>query len=157
MRSDLAVAVVFAVLAAVIAASAPPASATTACATQVIEDWRDDGAMDRRYALSCYEEAIDALPEELRIYTNAVDVIRQAYLAGGGTRSLAGPRSEVPPAKQGNEPPPQIAPPVNTSATTDVPLPVYVLGALALALLAAGALGYVSRRRSRRGDELPPP
>jgi hypothetical protein len=33
---------------------------------------------------------------------------------------------------------------------------VYVLGALALVLLGAGALGYVSRRRSR-GDDEPPP
>jgi hypothetical protein len=159
VRRDLAVAACLAVLAAAIGGvAAAPASGASLCAKQVIEDWRDNGEMDRRYALHCYEEAIDALPEELRIYTNAPDVIRKAYLAGGGTRTLAGPKSvKVRSSGPGpGPPPPTVAPAINTSATTDVPLPVFVLGALALVLLGAGALGYVSRRRSRSDDEPPP-
>jgi hypothetical protein len=46
-----------------------------------------------------------------------------------------------------------VTPPiVNTSAPSSVPLPLYILAGIALALLAAGAVGYVSRRR-RVDDE----
>jgi hypothetical protein len=140
---------------AIAAGAAAPARATTVCGKQVVEDWRDNGRIDRLYKLHCYEEAIDAIPPELRDYTNAVDVIRQAYLSRTGT-SLSPPPGEGPPSNPGVEPPPDETPTINTSGTTDIPLPVYVLGALALVLLGAGALGYVSRRRSR-GDDEPPP
>ena len=43
--------------------------------------------------------------------------------------------------------PPEAAPDVDTSAPSSVPIPLLVLGGLSLALLAAGALGYISRRR----------
>ena len=38
-------------------------------------------------------------------------------------------------------------PEVDTSGPSSVPVPLLVLGGLSLALLAAGGLGYVSRRR----------
>ena len=38
-------------------------------------------------------------------------------------------------------------PAVDTSGPSSVPVPLLVLGGLSLALLAAGGLGYVSRRR----------
>ena len=41
----------------------------------------------------------------------------------------------------------QVAPDVDTSATSSVPIPLVVLGGMSLLLLAAGALGYLSRRR----------
>ena len=34
--------------------------------------------MTKTYALPCYEEAIDALPTDIRDYTNAEDVITRA-------------------------------------------------------------------------------
>ena len=43
--------------------------------------------------------------------------------------------------------PGQVAPEVDTSGPSSVPVPLLVLGGLSLALLAAGGLGYVSRRR----------
>jgi hypothetical protein len=36
---------------------------------------------------------------------------------------------------------------VDTSGPSSVPIPLVVLGGMSLALLAAGALGYASRRR----------
>ena len=42
---------------------------------------------------------------------------------------------------------PQAAPGVDTTDPSSVPIPLLVLGGLSLALLAAGALGYISRRR----------
>ena len=120
--------------------SATPAGAVTPCGEQVVEDWRDNRRIDRLYDLHCYEEGIDAIPLELRDYTDAEDVIRQAYLSrGGARRPPEPPRSE----QDDQPPPPEVVPTINTSGTTDVPFQVLVLGALALVLLSAGALGYV--------------
>ena len=41
----------------------------------------------------------------------------------------------------------EATPDVDTSGPSSVPIPLLVLGGMSLALLAAGALGYVSRRR----------
>lgn len=59
---------------------APPttASAADACADQVLFDWYDNGRVDRVYQLRCYEEAITALPPDLRDYTDAAEVIDRA-------------------------------------------------------------------------------
>jgi hypothetical protein len=43
---------------------------------------------------------------------------------------------------------PQAAPDVDTSGPSSVPIPLLVLGGMSLALLAAGGLGYLSRRRA---------
>ena len=144
------VALALAVLASALAlvGSATPAGAVTPCGEQVVEDWRDNRRIDRLYDLHCYEEGIDAIPLELRDYTDAEDVIRQAYLSrGGARRPPEPPRSE----QDDQPPPPEVVPTINTSGTTDVPFQVLVLGALALVLLGAGALGYVARRRSGDG------
>ena len=47
----------------------------------------------------------------------------------------------------GPDGPGQVAPAIDTSGPSSVPVPLLVLGGLSLALLAAGGLGYVSRRR----------
>lgn len=45
---------------------------------------------------------------------------------------------------------------VDTSGPSSVPVPLIVLGGLALLLLAAGSIGYVSRRLQSRGGGDPP-
>ena len=41
----------------------------------------------------------------------------------------------------------QVAPDVDTSSSSSVPIPLLVLGGMSILLLAAGGLGYLSRRR----------
>ena len=62
----------------------------------MIADWSDNGRVDGVYTLDCYQTAIDAIPVDLRDYTNAADVISRALTAasrqdppsgGAGTRS----------------------------------------------------------------------
>jgi len=52
-------------------------------------------------------------------------------------------------AKQAEEAPQvtEVTPDVDTSGPSSVPIPLLVLGGMSLALLAAGGLGYLSRRR----------
>jgi hypothetical protein len=142
---------------------AGPAAASK-CGDKVLADWFDNGRIDRLYPLHCYEEAIDSIPSDIRDYADAEEVISRALqaalrgkLAEGGCdptpgdgkggepcRGITGPSS----GGSGNGPSgPEATPEVDTSGVTSVPIPLLVLGGLSLALLAAGGIGYLSRRR----------
>ena len=153
--------------------SASAAGAATKCGQKVLADWYDNGRIDRLYPLNCYEEAIDAIPNDIGPYVDAEDVITRALQ--GAMRNELDPGGCDPTAdgsaddctgqgggkggngngKNGNDgsngngdpDPGQVAPAIDTSAPSSVPVPLLVLGGLSLALLAAGGLGYVSRRR----------
>jgi hypothetical protein len=161
LRTFVAAAVV--TLSAVAAlAMATPASAATPCGKKVLADWFDNGRIDRLYPLNCYEEAIDAIPDDLRDYADAEEVITRALqaalrgeLAPGGRdptpgddRSTEGGGGGGSDDGTGNSDNPQAAPGVDTSGPSSVPIPLLVLGGMSLALLAAGGLGYLSRRRA---------
>lgn len=166
-RIAFALAAALAVAAAGIAALAmsSPAPAATSCGEKVLADWYNDGRIDRLYPLHCYEEAIDAIPPDIGPYVDARDVIERALqaavngkLAPGGVDPTPGGkknrRGGIGPAGGGGGGPhggsgqgAQTAPAVNTSSPSAVPIPLVVLGGMSLALLAAGGLGYVSRRR----------
>lgn len=148
------------------------AAAATPCGKKVLGDWFDNGRIDRLYPPHCYEDAIDAIPADLRDYADAEEVITRALqsslrgeLAPGGRDPTPG-NDENPSGSgggsggggnggQGGGNDPQAAPDVDTSGPSSVPVPLIVLGGLSLALLAAGSLGYVSRRRqAAHADDL---
>src|SRR6476619_7586293 len=54
------------------------AGAATKCGKKVLADWYDNGRIDRLYPLNCYEEAIDAIPDDIGPYVDAEDVITRA-------------------------------------------------------------------------------
>ena len=143
--------------------TASPASAATPCGKKVLADWFDNGRIDRLYPLNCYEEAIDAIPDDLRDYADAEDVITRALQAALRGDLAPGGRDPTPggddPIGSGNGSGsngngggeggnPQAAPDVDTSGPSSVPIPLLVLGGMSIALLAAGGLGYLSRRRA---------
>ena len=147
------------------------AAAATPCGKKVLADWYDNGRIDRLYPLHCYEEAIDAIPADIRDYVDARDVIERALSAavngkltyggldptpggpgdknnrgvgvGGGGGGIDGGSGPGDASGGGTE----ATPSVDTSGPSSVPIPLLVLGGMSLALLAAGGLGYVSRRR----------
>lgn len=53
------------------------AQSMAGCAARVVSDWRD-GRIDRVYPVHCYREALQALPEDLRIYSSAETDIKRA-------------------------------------------------------------------------------
>jgi hypothetical protein len=156
------------------------ATAATECGKQVLDDWYDNGRIDKLYPLNCYEEAIDAIPDDIGPYVDAEEVITRALqgalrgdvVAGGCDPSTDGSADDC--ARQpgggsgsggGNsdggsddgstDDPGQVAPEVDTSSPSSVPVPLLVLGGMSILLLAAGGLGYVSRRRqAAHADEL---
>ena len=132
----------FAVLAAALLAAlavVEPASGATSCATRVLRDWSDDGQVASRYSPPCYEEAIDALPTDLRDYTNAQDVITRALTQAvrksdaGGTERAAG--AAMPRVDRIDRSPPLVA--------------VAVTAAI---LLCGGLAAYVLRRLRPEGS-----
>jgi hypothetical protein len=169
------------VLSAVASVSfASAAEAATKCGGKVLADWYDNGRIDRLYPLNCYEEAIDAIPDDIGPYVDAEDVITRALqgalrneLDDGGCDPTAdgsgndcksqGGNGKDGNGKNGNDGPDsgnspdggEVAPAIDTSGPSSVPVPLLVLGGLSLALLAAGGLGYVSRRRqAANGDDV---
>ena len=140
-----------------------PAAATTPCGKKVLADWFDNGRVDRLYPPHCYEEAIDAIPKDLRDYADAEEVISRALqfalrdeLAPGGRDPSADDPDRTPGAPSSDDPDSEAAPDVNASGPSNVPIPLLVLGGMSVALLAAGGLGYVSRRRHDTGPDEPP-
>ena len=68
------------VLLSALAVLAAPASGAS-CATAIIDDWSDNGTIDKTYPIHCYREAISALPDDLRNYSSAPDDIKAALQA----------------------------------------------------------------------------
>ncbi len=158
-----------ALLASVVAALTLPGTAVaTACGDKVLADWFDNGRIDRLYDLHCYEEAIDAIPADLRDYANAEEIISRALQAAvggkldpGGIDPTPGDNTGAGPGVPGdpgdpNSPGGEAAPEVDTTGISSIPIPLIVLGGMSIALLGAGGLGYLSRRRqAARADDGP--
>lgn len=145
LRLSRLAALAAALVAALVASSG--VSAAPPCAQAILADWLDDSRIDRVYALPCYEAAIDAIPDDLRDYTDAADVIARAFQDRSGRRLERGLQGPVP-ATSG------VVPPVDASSSSSVPVPILVLGAMSLTLLGAGGLGYVARRRREQHGPL---
>ena len=160
-------------VAALSVAGSASASTATKCGQQVLADWYDNGRIDKLYPLNCYEEAIDEIPSDIGPYVDAEDVITRALqgaLHGNLYKGGCDPSADGSPddcattgggknpgqnPSDGSGPVAQETPEVNTSSPSSVPVPLLVLGGMSLLLLAAGSLGYLSRRRqAAHADEL---
>jgi hypothetical protein len=177
----LVVAGLFALAAFTALSFAGSAGATTKCGERVLADWYDNGRIDKLYPLNCYEDAIDAIPDDIGPYVDAADVITRALqgalhsnlVKGGCDPSADGSPDDCTNGQGGGngngsnggnggsgsgdstDGGQQAASDVDTSAPSSVPIPLIVLGGLSLLLLAAGALGYLSRRRqAAHGDDV---
>lgn len=159
-------------------ALAGPAAAAKSCGRQVIDDWYADGRVDGTYELHCYDDAIDALPRDVRDYSAAEDDITRAMQNRMRGEPSPPATSDPSPAEDPDTPTSNETddPVVETTETTEeepaetteaasplddeesassVPLPLLVLAGLALLLVAGGSAGYLFRRL--RGRNVPPP
>ena len=158
-------------------APSPASAAAKPCARAVVDDWYGDGRIDKIFPLHCYQEAIRSLPVDVLDYSNAKEDILRALLfarqnkpdpgptgAGGtptepgepggpATGGPGGPTDPGGPSGGGEE---VASPSADTSGPSSVPIPLLILGGLALLLLAAGGAGYLSRRAQARREGGPP-
>jgi hypothetical protein len=161
------VAATLAGVAALLAIGTPSAEAAKPCWKRALDDWSDNGRMDDVYSQACIQAAIDNLPEDLRIYSNAPEIIGGARQRSVRDRSLQGTSGQPPAAKAptGEVTPvePETGPrdegPIESvlgSGTTDassIPLPLMLLAGLALVLMAAGGAGFARRKLAARRIE----
>lgn len=163
-------------LAALSLAPAASSAKSKSCADQVVADWYGDGRVDKIFPKRCYREAIRSLPVDVLDYSNAKeDILRALAYAGQGkpdpgptggnqptddpdspTETTAGstPGGPSDPGTPGEETTASGA--VDTSGPSALPIPLLILGGLALLLLAAGGAGYLSRRAQARRSGGPP-
>jgi hypothetical protein len=155
------------------AAAAPAATATPTndCWKAVVNDWLDNNQVDGVYAIPCYTQAIQHLNSypDVQNYSSATDDIQRALLAAirqdrgngpgagpGPTGSAGGPSASGPGTTPSSSPHNGVLGSFSPSNAQSIPLPLLVLGGLALLLLAAaGATLVVRRIQARRGPPGP--
>jgi hypothetical protein len=157
------------VLAAFASGVPSTAEAKTPCRNLVYNDWEHDGQIASTYPLACYRDALRHIPSTDKVYTSLEDDIRaalQAARARGQGKKVADQvghpfaasnvvepvlidqNNSVSDHPQANRKSVHAAAPATVAASGGgVPLPLLVLGGLALVLLASGAIGMVVRRR----------
>ena len=151
-------------LAAVAAGTARTAHAATPCRDRIYNDWYADGKIASDYPIACYRDALKHVPADARIYSSLsgdIELAMQAALArehgkkvpaevGKGRVSLgagavAGTtetiHSEKPEPLTPTSTPDTVAVGATSGSGGGIPTPIIVLGALALLLAAAGAVG----------------
>jgi hypothetical protein len=155
--------IALATLTALAVSPAAKAAKSLSCAEKIVDDWYGDGRVDRIFPISCYRAAIRSLPVDVLDYSRAEEDILRAlqYAKQGkpdpGPAGGAQPNDDDPPPGSGGPDDPGSAnESVDTSGPSSLPIPLLVLGALALLLLAAGGVGYLNRRAQARRDSGPP-
>jgi len=137
-------------------------AAGTPCRNKVFNDWYPDGKIASTYPVGCYRDALKHLPADAAVYSSLADDVRAAMRAAtrrtqglpapavvghGPTAIGAGSVKSALVSIHSNGTPHD---PGSTSAvgstgavatSSGAPLPILVLGGLALVLVAAGAVG----------------
>jgi hypothetical protein len=145
-------------------------SAATPCWKVLLNDWYD-GRIDGSYPLHCYNQALKHLPADVSTYSSAHDdILRALQSATAKQRKLGhkvGPNTLLKPAARpkkkhgggttttgttptGRKPDPGLAGKINPGSPSSLPVPLLVLGGLALLLVAAGGAGLVAKRIQAR-------
>jgi hypothetical protein len=160
------------------AAAKSAKSSGTPCWKLVVNDWFDNGRIDGTYPIPCYTQAIQHIPEDARVYSSAPNDIRRAMLAairqdsGGGHGGGGHSGSDIFGGPSGNSSGSdggsgggstthksaftRFADWVGPSNASSIPLPLLVLGGIAVLLLLAAAMSYLARRVQARRVQVAP-
>jgi hypothetical protein len=155
---------------ALLGAAAQPARAAAAAGTPcwkvLLNDWYD-GRIDGTYPRHCYNDALKHLPADVQTYSSAHDdILRALQSAIAKQRKLghkvgpntliaapAGPKqggSKTDTTQTGRKQGTGLADKLNPGSPSSLPVPLLILGGLALVLVAAGGAGLVVKRIQAR-------
>jgi hypothetical protein len=149
------------------APAATAVAAATPCWKTLLNEWYG-GRIAHVYPVHCYQDAINHLPTDVSVYSSAREDIQRALalaiahqknpkaplptITSSGQRGQKGKGTTgVPGNNSPSGPIPNAIKPSSPGGATSFPLPLIILGGLALFLLAAGAVGLVVRRMQGRG------
>ena len=143
------------------------------CSNALIHDWYVDGRVDKTYPVHCYREALKDIPEDQLIYgTLRDDLTRALQSVIRKHNGKVGPNTPVPGSDQNGGGGPLggggggkgggffhwVAGKLGPSTADTIPIPLLVLGGLALTLMLAAAVSFFARRlQARRAATDPPP
>ena len=152
------------------------AKSLSKCSSALINDWLFDGRVDKTYPVHCYREALRDVPEDQIVYgTLRQDLTRALQSAirqngghvtgdtlvappagGGGSNGGDGPNGTG--ATGGKGFVHWVAHALGPNTADSIPVPLLILGGLALALMAAAGVSLFARRmQARRAATDPPP
>ena len=158
------------------ASTAQPAQARalTTCSKALIHDWLVDGRVDKTYPVHCYREALKRIPEDQLIYGTLRQDLNRAlqsvirdhnghvqantpvppFGGGGGSNNGGGPNGTGGSGGVIH----WLARKLGPNTADSIPIPLLILGGLALALMAAAGISLLARRmQARRAAADPPP
>ena len=132
----------------------------------LLNDWYD-GRIDGTYPRHCYSDALNHLPADVQTYSSAHDdILRALQSAIAKQRKLghkvgpntliaapAGPKkggSTTDTTQTGRNQGTGLANKLNPGSPSSLPVPLLILGGLALVLVAAGGAGLVVKRVQAR-------
>ncbi len=150
--------VISAALAAVAALALGAGSASAkSCGDAVINDWYLDGTIDARYPATCYRQALSKVdrpdahllrPARAARARPAVGRHARTACSGRGRRSPS--RHARPQGHKSSGPIQRVLGELGPDRADSIPIPLMILGGVALLLIAAGAASVVVRRLNGR-------
>jgi hypothetical protein len=154
-----------------LASPARAASSAAPCWKTLLNDWYD-GRIDGAYPRHCYNDALKHLPADVQTYSSAHDdilrALQSAIAKGRNANKPLGANSVITPPKaptksgsrnsttttsSGRQPDgglSGLADKANPGSASSLPLPLLILGGLALLLVAAGGAGLLAKRIQAR-------
>ncbi len=156
------------VLAGLVALVPGTASAAT-CWKELVNDYWADNRVDSSYPISCYREAMEKLPRDVQEYSDAQDDLRRALLLAirderdsGGSSFDEGDQAAVPPTAAGDDEGPkgffsEVLDKLGPKNADSIPVPLLVLGSIALLLMGAAGVSYLARYLQARRLDVPEP
>jgi hypothetical protein len=140
------------------------------CSQALIHDWYVDGRVDKTYPVHCYREALRDIPEDQIVYGTLRDDLTRALQAViRNNNGDVGPNTPVPPAVPGDGDGgdsggdhnegffTRLARALGPDTADSIPIPLLVLSGLALLLIAAAAISFITRRMQAKKAGDPPP
>jgi hypothetical protein len=148
---------ILAVAALVLPATSP---AAVPCRDKIYNQWYASGKISTTYPIACYHDALAHIPGDAQVYSNLGSDIKAALqgalngtkgLVGHGLASSLSVTGETKGATKTQHDEHVLAAPVSASNSSGgVPLPIIVLGAVAILLAAAGAVGTGFKQYRKR-------
>jgi hypothetical protein len=157
------------VLLASLVALVPATASAAVCWQELVNDYWADNRVDRTYPISCYREAMQKLPDDVQAYSDAQDDLRRALLAAirderdSGTSTWDEDQTGVPPTPPSDDVGgpkgffSEVLEKLGPKNADSIPVPLLVLGSIALLLMGAAGVSYLARYLQARRLDVPEP
>lgn len=152
-------------------AIAPATASAAECWKELVNDYWADNRVDRQYPIACYRQAMSELPRDVQEYSDAQDDLRRALLDAVRAKRLN--NGFEPEFDEGDES--VVGPPIDADGgggkgwleeviaklgpknADSIPVPLLVLGSIALLLIGAAGVSYGARYLQARRIDVPEP